>query len=52
MLTKFSPEFVERAVRMVFEHHVEHESQCVAIVSIAAKFGCTAEMLRRWPRPS
>jgi len=47
---KFSPEVRERAVRMVFEHRSEHESQWVAIVSIAAKIGCTAETLRGWVR--
>lgn len=48
--TKFSPEVIERAVRMVFEHRAEHESQWAAMVSIAAKIGCTAETLRRWVR--
>jgi transposase len=33
---------------MVFEHREEHSSQWAAIQSIAAKFGCTAESLRRW----
>jgi transposase len=47
---KFSPEVMERAVRMVFEHRAEHESQWAAIVSIAAKFGCSAETLRKWAR--
>ncbi len=44
----FSPEVRERAVRMVLEHRPEHPSQWAAIVSIAAKIGCTAETLRRW----
>ena len=44
----FSPEVRERAVRMVQEHRSEHASQWAAIVSIAAKIGCTAETLRRW----
>ena len=48
--TKFSPEVVERAVRMVAEHRGEHDSQWAAIVSIAAKIGCTAETLRKWVR--
>jgi transposase len=47
---KYSPEFRERAVRMVFEHQGEHESQWAAIVSIASKIGCTAETLRKWVR--
>ena len=47
---KFSPEVIERAVRMVAESQPQHESQWAAIVSIAAKIGCTAETLRRWVR--
>ena len=39
---RFSPEVSERAVRMVGEHAQEHASQWAAMVSIAAKIGCTA----------
>jgi transposase len=35
---------------MVLEHQGEHGSQWAAIGSIATKFGCTAETLRRWVR--
>ena len=47
---KFSPEVRERAVRIVFEHREEHTSQWAAIVSIAAKIGCTAQTLSNWVR--
>jgi transposase len=47
---KFSPEVVERAVRMVFEAKDQYPSQWAAIESIATKIGCTAETLRRWVR--
>ena len=49
---KYSPEVRERAVRMVFEHQAEHESQWAAIVSIAGKIGCTRESLCKWVRQS
>jgi transposase len=47
---RYSPEVRERAVRLVFEHQHEHESQWAAIVSVAAKIGCTSETLRGWVR--
>jgi transposase-like protein len=48
--SKFSPEVRARAVRMVIEHRGDHASQWAAIVSIAAKIGCTAQTLRNWVR--
>ncbi len=47
---KFSPEVRERAVRLVLEQLNQHESQWAAIVSVAAKIGCSAETLRKWVR--
>lgn len=44
---RYSPEVRERAVRMVFEHEGQHDSQCAAIRSITAKIGCSAETLRK-----
>ena len=49
-VSKYSPEFRERAVRMVFERQGEHKTQWAAIVSIASKIGCAAETLRKWVR--
>ena len=48
----FSPEVRVRAVRMVLEHRGEHASQWAAIVSIAAKIGCTAQTLNEWVKKS
>jgi transposase-like protein len=45
---KFSPEVRARAVRMVIAHRGDHASQWAAIVSIAAKIGCTAQTLHNW----
>ena len=47
---RYAPEVRERAVRLVLEHQDEHESQWAAIVSVAAKIGCTPETLRTWVR--
>jgi transposase-like protein len=46
----FSPEVRERAVRLVLEQSNQHESQWAAIVSVAAKIGCSGETLRKWVR--
>jgi len=50
--THYSSEIRERAVRMVREHQDEYRSEWAAIQSMSAKFGCTAETLRRWLRLS
>ena len=44
----YSPEVRERAIRMVGEHARDYPSQWAAIVSIAAKIGCTAQTLHNW----
>jgi transposase len=47
---RYAPEVRERAVRLVFEHRDEYESEWAAITSIASKFGCSTETLRNWVR--
>jgi len=47
---RYPQEVRERAVRMVFEHVHEYDSQWAAIKSISTKFGMTAETLRLWVR--
>ena len=47
---KFSPEVIERAVRMVFDAKDQYSSQWAALESIAGKIGCTGETLRKWVR--
>ena len=48
--SRYSPEVRERAVRMVFEHQGDYDSQWAALASIASKIGCTTETLRKWVR--
>jgi transposase len=45
---KFSPEVRERAVRLVFDTEGQHPSRWQAVVSIAAKIGCTPQTLNEW----
>ena len=47
---RYPAEVRERAVRLVFEHQAEHESQWATIQSIAPKIGCSPETLRMWVR--
>ncbi len=47
---RYSPEVRERAVRLVFEHVNDYNSEWETICSIAAKIGCTPETLRKWVR--
>ncbi len=48
--SRYSPEFRERAVRLVLEHEGEHESQRAAIASIVGKTGCSRKASRKWVR--
>jgi len=48
--SRYSQEVRERAVRMVFEHGSEYDSEWEAICSIAEKIGCSSETLRKWVR--
>lgn len=43
--SKFSPEVLERAVRLVREQRSEHPSLWAAIESIAPMIGCTSQTL-------
>ena len=44
----YSPEFRERAVRLLLAHQDEYPSPWAAIRSMARKIGCSAETLHKW----
>lgn len=44
----YSPEFRERAVRLVMEHRADYRSESAAYVAISGKLGCSADSLRAW----
>ena len=45
---KFSPEVRERAVRLVLATEGQHASRWQAVMSLAAKIGCTPQTLNEW----
>nr|WP_313011937.1 IS3 family transposase [Brucella intermedia] len=45
---KSSPEVRERAVRLVLDNEGQHASRWQAVMSIAAKIGCTPQTLNEW----
>ena len=47
---RYPLEVRDRAVRLVFEQQGDYDSQWEAIVSVAAKIGCSNETLRKWVR--
>jgi|SRR5680860_1358062 len=47
---RYPKEVRERAVRMVFDHEAEYDSQWAAITSVSTKLGMTPETLRKWVR--
>src|SRR5680860_51060 len=47
---RYPKEVRERAVRMVFDHREEYNSEWATMRSIASKFGMTPEALRIWVR--
>jgi transposase len=46
----YSPEFRERAVRLLLEHSDEYQSEAAALTAIAGKLGCSPDSLSVWAR--
>jgi len=47
-VSRYSPEFRQRAVHLFQEQRSQHSSTWSALNAIAGKVGCTAETLRKW----
>lgn len=47
---RYSPEFRERAVRMLLDQRSEYRSEHAAIHSLAPKIGCSTDTLHTWLR--
>lgn len=52
MPRQFTPEFRERALRMLEESFADHETEYAAIRHVASRLGIGPESLRRWRRQS
>ena len=52
MPRQFTPEFRQRALRMLEESLPDHETEYAAIRHVASKLGMGAESLRKWRRQS
>lgn len=52
MPRQFTPEFRERALRMLEESLADHETEYAAIRHVASRLGIGPESLRRWRRQS
>ena len=50
MAIRYDENTKARAVRLVFEHVDDYETQWSAIKAIAGRLGMSAETLRRWVR--
>ena len=46
----YSPEFRDRAVRLVMEHRDGYQSEAAALMAIGGKLGCSPDSLRVWVR--
>ena len=47
---QYTTEFKERAVRLVGTGQQAHQPEWAAMLSVAAKLGCSPKTLRRWVR--
>jgi transposase len=48
--SRYSADFRARAVRLVVEGRPEHDTEWVAMTSVATKLGVSAETVRKWVR--